>query len=95
VAFNKVCTSQYFLWYLVFLPLYLPYSSLVARPRKGLLALGAWVGAQALWLAQGYQLEFLGTSTFVPGLWLAGMGFFIVNCGILGAIVDDVAKLGR
>jgi GPI mannosyltransferase 1 subunit M len=94
VTFNKVCTSQYFLWYLVFLPLYLPYSSFTRSPRNGLLALGTWIATQALWLAQGYQLEFLGKSTFVPGLWLAELAFFLVDCGILGVIVEDVARLG-
>lgn len=95
VTFNKVCTSQYFLWYLIFLPLYLPYSSLLARPRLGLIALGLWVAGQAVWLQQGYQLEFLGRSTFVPGLWLASLGFFAVNCWILGIVVGDVIKADR
>ncbi|RMZ75731.1 hypothetical protein DV737_g5134, partial [Chaetothyriales sp. CBS 132003] len=63
VSFNKVCTSQYFLWYLVFLPLHLPRSSLIAVPGRGITALLLWVGAQAVWLWQGYELEFLGRST--------------------------------
>lgn len=91
-TFNKVATSQYFLWYLVFLPLYLPNSSLMRSPKLGISVLGAWVGAQALWLQQGYELEFLGESTFVPGLWGAGLGFFAVNCWVLGIVVGDIVE---
>ncbi|KAI0533644.1 glycosyltransferase family 50 protein [Xylaria digitata] len=90
VAFNKVCTSQYFLWYMVFLPLYLPNSSLLRKPVLGVTALALWVLTQGLWLQQGYNLEFLGLSTFVPGLWLSSLAFFVVNCFILGLIIDDL-----
>jgi phosphatidylinositol glycan class M len=45
---------------------------------------------QALWLQQGYNLEFLGKSTFVPGLWAASAAFFLINCWILGLIVADI-----
>ncbi|OAA62239.1 Mannosyltransferase, DXD [Cordyceps fumosorosea ARSEF 2679] len=92
VTFNKVCTSQYFLWYMVFLPLYLPGSSMLRSPRLGITALVLWVVAQAAWLQQGYELEFLGKSTFVPGLWLASLFFFLVNCWILGIIISDGAE---
>lgn len=92
VTFNKVCTSQYFLWYLIFLPLYLPQSSLLNRPALGGTALALWVLGQAAWLQQGYQLEFLGRSTFVPGLFAAGLAFFVVNCWILGIVVSDVVS---
>ncbi|KAM3501216.1 hypothetical protein MY10362_005741 [Beauveria mimosiformis] len=89
VTFNKVCTSQYFLWYMIFLPLYLPGSSLLRNPKLGISALLMWVVAQGAWLQQGYELEFLGRSTFVPGLWLASLAFFLVNCWILGIIISD------
>ncbi|KAI1138297.1 glycosyltransferase family 50 protein [Hypoxylon sp. FL0543] len=92
VTFNKVCTSQYFLWYMVFLPLYLPNSSLLRSPRLGLVALALWVATQGLWLQQAYNLEFLGLSTFVPGLWAASLAFFLVNCWILGIIVGDMGR---
>ncbi|KAI1868444.1 uncharacterized protein JN550_006360 [Neoarthrinium moseri] len=90
VTFNKVCTSQYFLWYMVFLPLYLPSSSLLRRPGLGVSALALWVATQGLWLQQGYNLEFLGQSTFMPGLFYASLAFFLVNCWILGIIIGDL-----
>ncbi|KAI1465299.1 glycosyltransferase family 50 protein [Daldinia caldariorum] len=90
VTFNKVCTSQYFLWYMVFLPLYLPNSSFFRNPRLGLSALGLWVATQGLWLQQAYKLEFLGMSTFVPGLLTSSLAFFLVNCWVLGIIIGDL-----
>ncbi|KAL2823467.1 PIG-M-domain-containing protein [Aspergillus cavernicola] len=90
VTFNKVCTSQYFLWYLIFLPFYLPTSSLLQNPRLGISVAAAWVVGQALWLQQGFNLEFLGISSFAPGLFLASLGFFAVNCWVLGIIVGDI-----
>ncbi|KAL1962226.1 hypothetical protein VTN77DRAFT_9882 [Rasamsonia byssochlamydoides] len=93
VTFNKVCTSQYFLWYLIFLPLYLPSSSFLRRPVLGISAALLWVLAQALWLHQAFRLEFLGISSFFPSLWLASLAFFAVNVWILGIIVGDVGGL--
>jgi len=90
VSFNKVCTSQYFLWHMIFLPFYLPTSSLLSRPYLGLSAATLWIATQGLWLQQGFQLEFLGKSTFVPGLWLSSLAFFLTNTWILGIIVTDI-----
>ncbi|TEA10423.1 GPI mannosyltransferase 1 [Colletotrichum sidae] len=93
VTFNKVCTSQYFLWYMVFLPIYLPNSSFIKSPTLGFTALALWVVSQAAWLQQGFQLEFMGYSTFFPGLFVSSVGFFLVNCWILGIIVGDGAQV--
>ncbi|KAI9825823.1 MAG: GPI mannosyltransferase 1 [Thelocarpon impressellum] len=90
VTFNKVCTSQYFLWYMVFLPFYLPNSSFLAHPSRGVLAAALWVSTQGWWLQQGYRLEFLGQSTFASGLWLSSLSFFVVNAWLLGVMVEDV-----
>lgn len=81
---------QYFMWYIVLLPFYLPTSSLLRNPKIGFTALGAWVLTQAAWLQQGYELEFLGNSTFFPGLWGSALAFFGVNCWLLGVIVGDI-----
>lgn len=74
---------------MIFLPLYLPRSSLLRNPKLGVTALVLWVASQGAWLQQGYELEFLGKSTFFPGLWLSSLGFFLVNCWILGIIIND------
>ncbi len=94
VTFNKVCTSQYFLWYLVFLPLYLPHSSLMQdrNSRIGALALASWVLGQGAWLGFGFQLEFLGMSSWL-GLWGTSALFFSINCWLLGIIVQDGGRL--
>lgn len=75
---------------MVFLPFYLPQSSLLRQPRAGLFALALWVAGQAFWLQQGYQLEFLGHSVYEPGLWLASLVFFLINCWIVATVVKDI-----
>lgn len=62
---------------------------MLQSPKFGLGALLLWVLGQAAWLQQGYELEFLGNPTFVPGLAVASAAFFAANCWILGVIVGD------
>lgn len=80
---------------MVFLPFYLPTSSLLANKRLGIVAVILWIATQGAWLQQGFQLEFLGKSTFVPGLWMSSLAFFATNAWLLGIIVDDVGRDSR
>ncbi|KAK9380499.1 PIG-M-domain-containing protein [Kockiozyma suomiensis] len=90
VTFNKVCTSQYFMWYIVLLPFYLPSSKMLKNKTLGILAVLLWTLAQGLWLQQGFQLEYMNVSTFFPGIFAATLIFFLVNIWILGIAVEDI-----
>ena len=80
---------------MIFLPFYIPHSTFIRKPVLGMVATALWVGSQALWLQQAFQLEFMGRSTFVPGLWVASLAFFAVNMWILGVVVGDVGLGGE
>ncbi|KIM48690.1 glycosyltransferase family 50 protein [Hebeloma cylindrosporum] len=85
VVFNKVCTSQYFLWYLLLLPLLLPRLSITRS--KAILYGAVWFGTQALWLSEAYKLEFLGQNVFFA-LWLRGLIYIVGNCWVLAGLMD-------
>ena len=76
----------------MFLPYYLPDSTLLQSAPIGITALVFWIAGQVAWLQQGFQLEFNGQSTFVPGLWASSILFFLVNAGILGIIIRDTKQ---
>ncbi|WWC69321.1 uncharacterized protein I206_103259 [Kwoniella pini CBS 10737] len=85
VIFNKVCTSQYFMWFLPLIPSIIP--NLHLNRAKSISLIGAWVAGQAIWLSIGYKLEFLAQNVFLY-LWMAGLGLFGISCWVLGEILD-------
>jgi phosphatidylinositol glycan class M len=92
VTFNKVCTSQYFIWYWVFVPLiwraphgiYISYRQLV-------IIILVWFGSQALWLSNAYALEFMGIPVFYS-LWICSAIFFVVNTWIASVCIRNYNK---
>jgi phosphatidylinositol glycan class M len=91
VTFNKVMTSQYFIWFLIFLPNFLATSNLMGKNKiRGLIDVGLWVVGQALWLNSAYQLEFLGQSTFDGQLLFSAILFYWINCWILSDLITDL-----
>lgn len=77
VAFNKVCTSQYFIWYILLLPFLVP--NIIKAGKIKWVVLAMWIGFQALWLRDAYHLEFLGESVFYPQLFRDTLLFFCAN----------------
>ena len=82
---NLTCT-QYFLWYLLFLPLLIPLLSVSLWKTAALI--GVWAGTQALWLSEAYKLEFLGENVFY-GLWVRGLIYVLGNAWVLVQILGS------
>ncbi|XP_035541317.1 GPI mannosyltransferase 1 isoform X2 [Juglans regia] len=85
VAFNKVITAQYFVWFFCLLPLILPWSSMKLK-WEGICCFFVWMGAQIHWLMWGYMLEFKGKNVFLQ-LWMASLVFLAANTLVLIMII--------
>ncbi|KZT26388.1 glycosyltransferase family 50 protein [Neolentinus lepideus HHB14362 ss-1] len=91
VVFNRVCTSQYFLWYILFLPLLIPRLSWSMTRFTSSLCFATWFGLQGLWLAEAYKLEFLGENVYF-GVWSRGIIYLLGSVGVLTVIVLRYAE---
>ena len=76
VAWNKVYTSQYFLWYLWFVPVI--GVTMRGRPRPVVRLGTLWVAGEACWLAQALRLACVGQDTFLA-LWICSVGLLAVH----------------
>ncbi|CAI4233007.1 unnamed protein product [Auanema sp. JU1783] len=86
VALNKVCTSQYFIWYMVFLPLIV--DRLKMNLNEALKLVGLWVFGQAFWLFFAYLFEFRGLPT-LEYIFIASQGFLVINFYIIRQIASS------
>ncbi|EIW69383.1 hypothetical protein TREMEDRAFT_30675 [Tremella mesenterica DSM 1558] len=85
VIFNKVCTSQYYTWFLPLLSPLIPHLHITSR--RAILLSTSWITAQALWLGMAYQLEFLGWAVHL-WVWAAGLVLVAVSVWVLGEIIS-------
>lgn len=91
VTYNKVCTSQYFLWYLCLVPVMLP--DLKMSLKKAAFIISSWFAGQGLWLGFAYLLEFEGWNTLIF-LWMSGLIFFIINIYVMNVILQSYVEEG-
>lgn len=91
VHFNKVITSQYFIWYLTFFPFFIEYfSKLFTQNRTKLIVLiFVWVASQVIWLFFGFLLEFKNKNCFV-GLFIASCIMLLGNVYVIGELLQAI-----
>lgn len=85
VAFNTVITSQYFVWFVSFLPLCYPFFDFSFIEIINILMI--WVVPQIGWLTFAYCLEFIGINTFQL-IWVQSVMFFLANVKVLSITID-------
>lgn len=91
VHFNKVITSQYFIWYLTYLPFFTEYFMELFRNNKAKLVtlILVWVLSQAVWLYFGFLLEFKNQNCFM-GLFGAGCVMILGNVYVIGEFLGAI-----
>ncbi|CAJ0963253.1 unnamed protein product, partial [Mesorhabditis belari] len=83
VSFNKVSTSQYFIWYIVFLPLIA--NRIQISSKRAAVLISIWFISQGIWLFFAYLFEFRGYNT-LAFIWISSLLFLLTNCIIMRQI---------
>ena len=79
VAFNKVMTAQYFLWYMSLMPFLAINNGIIHKhPSLGFVLYLSQVGYMAFWGLHAFQLEFFGVNYF-ERINLINQAFFVIN----------------
>ncbi|KAL3118190.1 hypothetical protein niasHT_000118 [Heterodera trifolii] len=86
VSFNKVSTSQYFVWYLCFVPLL--FTRLKFSWQMWLKMFALWLFGQAFWLLPAYLYEFRGWAT-LSWVWFASLTFLGINSFLIVQFVRN------
>ena len=87
VAFNKVCTAQYFIWWIALLPLALVNNDLKDKKRGKLLIVGGiWFIVELSWNIGAYLLEIRGVSVF-DLIFLFCLAFFLANIYLIYILI--------
>ena len=99
VVFNKVCTSQYFVWFIPLIPAMVAGTSETEpagwkwafrlTTRQSLSLVLAWVLGQAAWLGSAYRLELLAQDAYLQ-VWACGLLLFAASVFILGRLLDYI-----
>ncbi|OQR66327.1 GPI mannosyltransferase 1-like [Tropilaelaps mercedesae] len=84
VIFNRVATSQYFIWYLCLFPLVI--HRLAFRPLAWAFIFAAWLGAQGQWLLQAYYYEFEGLDNLM-NVFIASMIYVMSHAALLLSLI--------
>lgn len=93
VSLNKVCTSQYFTWYLIFIPLIA--DSVVLSPKKFISMLILWLSSQGIWLFTAYLYEYQHMLWILDLVGYSSIVFFITNLWILSTLTVNFDATGK
>jgi phosphatidylinositol glycan class M len=79
VAFNKVMTAQYFLWYMSLMPFIAINNGIIhKKPAVGFILYLSQIAYMVFWGFHAFQLEFAGVNYFTR-IDLINKGFFVIN----------------
>jgi len=100
VAFNKVITAQYFIWYISLLPLIAHKNELFSTKKVyGFILFIVWLFFELIWNYFSHSIEVLGNNKFYE-INLINICFFIINCWIIKELIkyqkfDDVSEINN